>query len=156
MRYVFPFVFLFSAATALTVDRHAIMCVNRNIRRSTIDCVAIFRREREFGHVSARAKGELGGAPFPPFVRPSRFSRAGNLLPSPPSILSHLPPAPEHPPLRLNCKECVVKSLWRAWLRNWSQILVRFLFAFFCSLSTIVEAILGQNTLVTSSFSNKV
>ena len=81
VRHVFPFVCLFSAATALTVDRHAIMCVNRNIRRSTIDCVAIFRREREFGHVSARAKGELGGAPFPPFVRPSRFSRAGNLLP---------------------------------------------------------------------------
>ena len=82
VRHVFPLFCLFSAATALTVDRHAIMCVNRNIRRSTIDCVAIFRREREFGHVSARAKGELGGAPFPPFVRPSRFSRAGNLLPS--------------------------------------------------------------------------
>ena len=152
VRHVSPFVFLFSAATALTVDRHSIMCVNRNIRRSTIDCVAIVRREREFGHASTRAKGKFRGVPFPPFVRTLRFSLAGNILPSP----SPPPPLPRTSATLPNCKECVVKSLWRAWLRPWSQILVRSLFAFFFSLSTIAEAILGQNILVTSSFSNKL
>ena len=120
----FPlFACLFSAATALTVDRHAIMCVNRNIRRSTIDCVAIVRMEREFGYASARAKGKFGEVPFPPFVRPSRFSRAGNLLPSPPP-----PPRTSATQAKLQrmCRKITLKGVVKTLISGFSSIPFRF------------------------------
>ena len=122
-RYVmfFPlFVCLFSTATALTVDRHAIIGVNRNIRRSTIDCVAIVRREREFGHASTRAKGKLGGVPFAPFGRTSRFSCAGNLLPSRP------PPSPRtsatQTKLQRMCRKITLKGVVKTLISDFSSI----------------------------------
>ena len=119
----FPlFVCLFSTATALTVDRHPILCVDRNIRRSTIDCVAIVRREREFGHASTRAKGKLGGVPFPPFERTSRFSRAGNLLPSPPPLSPFPRTSATQTKLQRMCRKITLKGVVKKLISDFSSI----------------------------------
>ena len=119
----FPlFVCLFSTATALTVDRHPILCVNRNIRRSTIDCVAIVRREREFGHASTRAKGKLGG--FPSLLSCAlRASHAQEIsFPPPPP----LPPFPRtsatQTKLQRMCRKITLKGAVKTLISDFSSI----------------------------------
>ena len=100
VRHVSPFVFLFSAATALTVDRHSIMCVNRNIRRTHDRLRGNRSKGKGIWACEYTRKREVWRGSLPSFRAHFALLTRRNYpsLPFPP------PPHLEHPPLFLTAK----------------------------------------------------